>query len=154
MSHNSQSTFTHRIVHPSTSSSAPNSKSPKRAQLLLLPTAKYANAPDNSSDCVPISKSLLPPNRATNTMKTISRFSSAAYADRVLVLANGGLAQEGTFGELCATPGIFADELQSLMATLQVSRAVQHRSKVDLRTERFAYLLWLFNARLRARHRL
>ena len=37
------------------------------------------------------------------------RLSTVAQADRVVVLVAGRLVQSGTFAELSASPGVFAD---------------------------------------------
>ena len=42
---------------------------------------------------------------------TSNRFSTAVYADHIIVLANGRIAQEGTYKDLMSCPGPFRDHL-------------------------------------------
>ena len=42
---------------------------------------------------------------------TASRFATALHADRVLVMVDGRVGQDGTYKELISQPGPFRDQL-------------------------------------------
>ena len=46
---------------------------------------------------------------------TSSRFGTAVHADRVLVMLDGKIKQEGTYSELISRPGPFRDQLSPHM---------------------------------------
>ena len=46
---------------------------------------------------------------------TSSRFATAVHADRVIVIMDGKVKQEGTYNELISRPGPFRDQLSPPM---------------------------------------
>ena len=45
---------------------------------------------------------------------TSNRFSTAVYADNIIVVANGRILQEGTYNDLISCPGPFRDQLSTI----------------------------------------